>query len=358
MTGYRKPFPLWRRLAACFGNLIRGDEMVDENGEELLPDTVDDGKATPPEEPGTEQSAEKAEEPSATDTSEEADDTDAMKDEEDEEDEEGEEDGEDGEERGAEGAAALPLASIVEAVLFAAREPLKLRNIARAAGGRTRQESVREAIDELNVHYLDSGRAFEIAEISGRYQLMSRPEYIDHIVRIFPKKEMAEKEKASRLTPSALDALSIIAYKQPVTRADVERVRGCGCGPVLRALIERGSVKVVGKRMDLTGQPLLYGTTEAFLAEFGLGSIEELPMRSDILSFLGDSPAAALGDGDGRVLELLPIEDSAGEPADADGDGDGEDGAGSDGGENGGEEEEDVDRGNDDDGESGDASVG
>ena len=190
----------------------------------------------------------------------------------------------------------FPLISVVEAVLFAAREPLKTMQIARAVGKRTRQDAVRDAIAELNVHYLETGRAFEIAEISGRHQLMSRPEYATHIMRIYPKRELAEKEKSHRLTPAALDTLAIIAYKQPVTRGEIERIRGVGCGPALKTLIERGSVRVAGKRTDLVGQPLVYGTTEAFLAEFGLGALDELPLRSEFLGMIGqeDQPVELL----------------------------------------------------------------
>ncbi len=193
----------------------------------------------------------------------------------------------DGEEDGE--ASPLSLSSIVEAVLFAARDPLKLAQIARACGRRIRQDAVREAIGELNVHYLETGRAFEIAEISGRHQLMSRPEFAPHIMRIYPKREVAgEKEGArQRLTPTALDTLAIIAYKQPVTRAEIEHIRGVGCGPVLKTLMERDSIRIAGKRMDVLGQPLVYGTTESFLAEFGLGSLDELPMRNDFLTLLG-----------------------------------------------------------------------
>ncbi len=179
---------------------------------------------------------------------------------------------------------ALPLVSVVEAILFAAREALKPAQIARAAGKRIRQEAIKSAIDELNVQYLETGRAFEIAEISGKFQLMSRPEYVHHIMRIYPKRELSEKERSNKLTPAALDTLSIIAYKQPVTRGEIEHIRGVGCGPVLRALIERGTIKIAGKRTDLVGQPLMYGTTELFLAEFGLGSLEELPLRNEFIS--------------------------------------------------------------------------
>lgn len=178
---------------------------------------------------------------------------------------------------------ALPLMSVVEAVLFAAREPLKLVQIARAVGKRTRQEAVRTAIDELNLVYLDSGRAFEIAEISGRYQLMSKPEYARHIMRLYPKRELTEKDKTPKLTPAALETLTIVAYKQPVTRGEIEHIRGVGCGQTIRTLMERGSVIKKGKREDLIGQPPTYITTDAFLVEFGLGSLDELPMRHEIV---------------------------------------------------------------------------
>lgn len=184
---------------------------------------------------------------------------------------------------------AFPLSSVVESILFAAREPLKPVQIARAVGNRTRQDAVRAAVNELNVHYLESGRAFEIAEISGRFQLMSRPEYVEYIMRIYPKRELADKDKTAKLSQAALDTLAIIAYKQPVTRGEIEHIRGVGCGPVLRALMERGTVKVTG-RAQVVGQPWQYGTTEAFLAEFGLGSLDELPLRSEFLSLVGSAP--------------------------------------------------------------------
>lgn len=196
----------------------------------------------------------------------------------------------------------LPLVSIVEAVLFASREPLKAAQLARAVGKGVRQSAVKEAMRQLNLHYLETGRAFEIAEISGRFQLMSRPEFSGHIRRIYSKREAEGKDKAARLTPTALDTLSIIAYKQPVTRGEIERIRGVGCGPVLRTLIERGTVRVAGKRADLVGQPLTYGTTDAFLVEFGLGSLDELPLRNEFLNaFPMDMAPVEAGQAEGTI---------------------------------------------------------
>ncbi len=200
------------------------------------------------------------------------------------------------------GASPFPLASVVEAILFAARDPLKPVQIARAVGRRTRQNQVRDAVAELNVHYLETGRAFEIAEISGRFQLMSRPEYAEQIMRIYPKKELGEKEKRERLTPAALDTLAIIAYKQPVMRSEIEHIRGVACGPMLKTLIERGTVREVGRRTDLVGKPAVFGTTERFLVEFGLGSLEELPLRNEFASFAGFNMENSAG----KALEITP----------------------------------------------------
>ncbi len=172
---------------------------------------------------------------------------------------------------------ALPLQSVVEAILFAARAPLRDQQIARCVGRGTRRDKVREAIKNLNNLYQESGRAFEIVSVNERFQLMSRPEYALHIQKLFPRKEENRK-----FSPASLDTLSIIAYKQPITRVEVEAIRGVSCGPVLRTLIERGLVRVVGKQMDIVGHPWLYGTTSLFLTEFGLDSLEQLPMVHEL----------------------------------------------------------------------------
>lgn len=266
------------------GEMVRDDDIVDivdAGGETVEPAEESDGEE---ETTGIETDASEAgEDDKADDEKSEDDEAD---------DEESEEDGE-GEEGDAEEATpgdGLPLTSVVEAVLFAAREPLKAAQIARAAGKRTRHDAVRQAIDELNVQYLETSRSFEIAEISGRYQLMSRPEFADYIMRIYPKKELEEKDKTQRLTPAMLDTLAIIAYKQPVMRSEIDHIRGVSCANALRALIERGSVKEVGRRTDLVGKPAVFGTTERFLAEFGLGSLDELPMRHEFIEPGGPPP--------------------------------------------------------------------
>lgn len=239
-------------------------------------------------------------------------------------DENGDEDEED-EDETEQTESSLPLTSIVEAILFAAREPLKVAQIARAVGKRTRQDSIREAMEELNVQYLESGRAFEIAEISGKYQMMSRPEFAAHIMRIYPKREVTEKDKTQRLTPAMLDTLAIIAYKQPVMRSEIDHIRGASCANHLRALIERGTVREFGRRTDLVGKPAVFGTTERFLIEFGLGSIDELPMRNEFIEPGGPPPvemaeaedeSGTEPEGIAEPVEVEEVEDDTAETAD------------------------------------------
>ncbi len=183
----------------------------------------------------------------------------------------------------------LPIDQVVEAILFSSDKPLKLEKIAKAAGRGVRREKVREAIDQLNAHYNETNRSFEIVEIAETFQFMSRPEFARNIQRLHGKKAQKEDDKSRKLSPAALDTLAIIAYKQPVTRADVEAVRGVGCGQIMRQLMERGSVRPVGKKMDVIGYPLLYGTTREFLEEFGLASLEQLPMINEMRRITGSN---------------------------------------------------------------------
>ncbi len=203
----------------------------------------------------------------------------------------------------------LPLKSVVEALLFSARTPLKLPQLAKLAGRGIRRERIRDAVCELNREYLETHRAFEIVELAGKYQLMSRPEYAPHLQRLHGKKERDRK-----LTPASLDTLSVIAYKQPILRVDVEAIRGVGCGPVLRGLIERGLVKVVGRKRDTLGHPLLYGTTEDFLKEFGLASLDELPMVHELRRATGTEGSLPTGQ-EATQGQLALVSDSDEDPS-------------------------------------------
>ncbi len=208
----------------------------------------------------------------------------------------------------------LPLASVVEAVLFAARRALTLAQIGKCAAKGTRQNAVREAVNQLNEFYQESGRAFEIVEVAGKFQLMSRPEYAPYLRELFGSQN---QDRERKLTPAMLDTLSIIAYKQPITRVEVETIRGVSCGPILRALIERGSVRVVGKNTEVLGHPLLYGTAETFLQEFGLPALEALPMIREMRRATGadaslpqpEADAAPVGKDNAAETESIEGED-------------------------------------------------
>ncbi len=157
----------------------------------------------------------------------------------------------------------------LEAVLLLADEPLPARRLAEVAGLADAAEA-RSLLDRLRAGYDADGSAFQIEEIAGGYQLLTRPQYHPWLARL--KRTGHEL----RLSPAALETLAVIAYKQPVMRAEVETIRGVACGEVIRQLLEKGLVRVVG-RHDSLGRPQLYGTTRRFLQAFGLNTLQELP---------------------------------------------------------------------------------
>ena len=165
--------------------------------------------------------------------------------------------------------------SVIEAILFASDEPLsaeRLVNIAEFNGG---VKQVKKCIETLNEQYSQSGRAFRIEEIAGGFQMMTLPEYNNWL------KNLLRQRADNKLSPAALETLAIIAYKQPIIRADVEGIRGVACGEMLRSLMYKGLVKIVGKA-EILGRPLLYGTTKKFLEVFGLNDLKDLPKAEEL----------------------------------------------------------------------------
>ena len=180
------------------------------------------------------------------------------------------------------------LTRVVEALLFSAQKPLslgELRNAIKSAGdedeltphefARVSEAQIAAAIEELKVEYIQQQRAFQLTEKADGWQLVSDPKYGQWVRRLFPA------PKAARLSAPGLETLAIIAYRQPITRADVEAVRGVNIDAVLQTLLERGLVKISG-RADVPGRPLLYETTEFFLEHFGLRSLDELPNAEEL----------------------------------------------------------------------------
>jgi segregation and condensation protein B len=157
----------------------------------------------------------------------------------------------------------------VEAALLAADEPLTLRRLVAAAGLADAAEA-RRLLKRLQALYDSDGTAFQVEEIAGGYQLLTRQEYHPWLARL------RRGGKDLRLSGPARETLAIIAYKQPVTRADVEAIRGVQCSEVLRQLMEKGLVRIAG-RHDSLGRPVLYGTTRKFLQVFGFKSLRDLP---------------------------------------------------------------------------------
>ena len=158
---------------------------------------------------------------------------------------------------------------LVEAALFAADEPLSVRRLAAIAGLPDGNEA-RRLVRKLQAFYDKDGTAFQVEEIAGGFQLLSRPEYHPWLIRL------RRTGSDVRLSPAGRETLAIIAYRQPIMRADIEAIRGVQCGDLLRLLMEKGLVRIAG-RHDSLGRPVLYGTTKKFLQVFGLRSLHDLP---------------------------------------------------------------------------------
>jgi segregation and condensation protein B len=165
--------------------------------------------------------------------------------------------------------------AMIEAALFAADEPLTAKRLAAAAGLDDAAEA-RRLVARLCKLYDADGTAFQVEELAGGYQLLTRPQYHPWLARL--RRSATEL----RLTSAARETLAIVAYRQPITRADVESVRGVQCGDVLGQLMEKGLIRIAGRDESL-GRPMLYGTTKKFLQLYGLKSLRELP-RAEGLS--------------------------------------------------------------------------
>jgi segregation and condensation protein B len=167
------------------------------------------------------------------------------------------------------------LAKLLEAALFASPRPMAVEELA-ALDPEATPAAVQAALEEIREHYDVDGHGVALVAVGTGWQILTRPEYTEAIERA----QFAVRPQ--RLSPAALETLAIIAYRQPIGRAEVAEIRGVDVGAVLKNLHERGLVDVVGRAEGL-GRPLLYGTTPLFLEQFGLRHLEELP-RSDELA--------------------------------------------------------------------------
>ncbi len=158
---------------------------------------------------------------------------------------------------------------IVEAILLSTDAPVAAAKIASILGVGTARDA-RNHIETLNAQYDELGLSFRVESIAGGYQILTLPAYNTWLTKLLRVRQ------ESKLSPAAMETLSIVAYKQPCTRADVESIRGVAAGDGLNRLREMNLVKIVGRAEDL-GRPMLYGTTKRFLETFGLPSLEDLP---------------------------------------------------------------------------------
>jgi segregation and condensation protein B len=177
------------------------------------------------------------------------------------------------------------LKGILEALLFVSADPMPVTRFVALLGAVTRQQ-IEQALACLRHDYEQEGRGVQLAEVAGGYQIMTKAEFAPWLKRL-------EKVKApSKLSRSALESLAIIAYKQPIVRAEVEQIRGVETSGVIRTLLERKLVRIVGRKEE-PGRPIMYGTTKTFLEHFGLRDLSQLPPLRDFRE-LGESEQAVL----------------------------------------------------------------
>jgi len=174
----------------------------------------------------------------------------------------------------------------LEALLMTADRPLKpqaiidplnlLETKSETKSEAFTQDSLEAAIDTLNEEYESTNRSFRIERVAAGYRIMTLPEFAPVVAA------MHRARAGTRLTKTQLETLSIIAYRQPVTRAELENIRGVSCGDIVRALMDRQMVKITG-RAEVLGRPMLYGTTPRFLDTFGLANLKDLPKPEEVL---------------------------------------------------------------------------
>ena len=182
------------------------------------------------------------------------------------------------------------LKNLIEALVFAAKEPLTIKQMKDIYEGEGNQaylrqldaEEVEAAINELNTEYEGAEKPYRIVRIAGGFQFATMSSYADWIGRLY------REQGRRKLSQSGIESLAIIAYKQPVTKSDIESIRGVNCDYVLKTLLEKELITVVG-RAHAPGRPLLYGTTREFLKHFGLNEITDLPRPREIEEILGES---------------------------------------------------------------------
>jgi segregation and condensation protein B len=175
------------------------------------------------------------------------------------------------------------LQSILEALVFAADHPLSPREISDWLPDYSIQD-IRAALAELEKEYGDMGRSFFLKEVANGYQFRTKREFASYVLKMY-------KTSPSRLSRAALETLAIIAYKQPILRQEIEKLRGVDVGGIVRTLLEKGLIRIVGRK-NLPGKPIIYGTTKKFLEVFDLTDLNSLPKLKEIKTLFADGESA------------------------------------------------------------------
>lgn len=170
--------------------------------------------------------------------------------------------------------------AIVEALTFVSKEPVTMKDLARMFKG-VDKAVIEAQIEELKTLYAADNRGLQFIEVAGGYQITSRPEHNEWV------RELLDPRSPARLSTQALETLAVIAYKQPATLPEIIELRGIKSGGVVKTLLERRLIKIVGRK-EVVGRPLLYGTTKEFLLQFGLKDLEDLPKIEDFAEILGE----------------------------------------------------------------------
>ena len=183
--------------------------------------------------------------------------------------------------------------NIIESLLFVAEDPLTIDSIKKVLDS-TDSNAIRNVLNELSSEYEARKGGFFLREVAGGYQIRTRPEYSQWIRRLL-------RPNPLRLSNAALETLAIVAYKQPVIRSDIEHLRGVDCGGILRMLLERKLIRVVGRK-EIPGRPIIYTTTKKFLELFELKDLRDLPSPKEIEE-LGNSSSETLADTASDIIE-------------------------------------------------------
>lgn len=192
------------------------------------------------------------------------------------------------------------LKSVIEALMFASPDPITPRMLYKLLNDEPK-EDVKAALEALKIDYAERPGGMHIAEVAGGMQITTRPEFHEWVRRLF------HERSANKLSVASLETLSVIAYKQPVTAAEIGEIRSVNTSGVLSTLLERHLIKIVGRK-NVIGRPFLYGTTKEFLIRFGLNDIGDLPKIEDMAQQLGFEPPSVLME---RPVpeEMLPLEE-------------------------------------------------